>query len=251
MIRWLRRHRLLLAFLLFSPFSGTPTHAMLEGTFLYFPTHLPNQSALTDWVIDGQPAGCARLVDNPAAVWLVLHGNAGQASNRGYIVDLLPRNASVYILEYPGYGLRPGKPSKKSINRAAEEAADWLRANHPALPLNVFGESLGSGPASHLCSRPAPPDRLVLAVPYDNLLSVAKKHLRWLPVGLLMRDKWDNVAALSGYRGPVTIFAATHDQVIPVEHARNLAAAVPQARYIEFPCGHNEWSLFDQVRITD
>jgi pimeloyl-ACP methyl ester carboxylesterase len=86
-------------------------------------------------------------------------------------------------------------------------------------------------------------------VPYDNLLAVAKKHMRFLPVSLLMRDKWDNVKALAGYHGPVEIFGAQHDTVIPVAHARALAKSVPQARYVELPCGHNEWALNELVKI--
>jgi len=246
------RRLLLLALLPVLACLASPARAMLEGTFLYFPTHAPNRSALTDWRIDGQLAGCARLVEHPRAVWLICHGNAGQASDRQYIVDHLPADACAYILEYPGYGLRPGTPSMASINAAARSAYETLRALYPSLHLGVLGESLGSGPACTLCSLPVPPDRLVLMVPFDNLLSVAKDHMRFLPVGLLMRDKWDNVKALSSYKGPVQIFGALHDNVIPVAHARALAKSVPQARYVELPCGHNEWSLFtDLVVITD
>jgi uncharacterized protein len=226
-------------------------HAMLEGSFLYFPSHEPNRSSLTEWKIDGDVAGYVRVVQHPRAVWLILHGNAGQASNRAYIVERLPADTCAYVMEYPGYGLRPGKPSMQSINAAATRAFETLRTLYPGLPLGVFGESLGSGPASYLCSLPAPPDRLVLAVPHDNLLSVAKEHIRFLPVGLLMRDKWDNVQALSSYKGPVLIFGALHDNVIPVTHARALAKSVPQARYVELPCGHNEWSLFDETQQTE
>ena len=228
-------------------FFATGAHAMLEGTFLYFPSHHANASALTEWRIDGKLAGYSRVVAHPRAVWLICHGNAGQAADRQYIVDKLPADTCAYILEYPGYGLRPGTPSMDAINAAATEACDALRTSNPSVPLNVLGESLGSGPASYLCSRPRPPARLVLMVPYDNLLSVAKEQIRFLPVGLLMRDKWDNVQALSSYQGPVDIFGARFDTVIPVAHARALAKAIPQARYVELPCGHNEWSLGDLV----
>ncbi len=227
-------------------------HAMLEGDFLYFPSHAPNRSALTEWRIDGQLVGYARLVEHPRAVWLICHGNGGQAANRQYIIDRLPADTCSYVLEYPGYGLRPGTPSMDAINAAARSAYDALRALYPSVPIDVLGESLGSGAASYLCSLPVPPDRLVLMVPFDNLLSVAKEHIRFLPVGLLMRDKWDNVSALSAYKGPVQIFGALHDTVIPVAHARALAKTVPQARYVELPCGHNEWSLLsDLVVITN
>lgn len=231
-------------------FVASPAHALLEGKFLYFPSHNPNTSGLTEWRIDGQLAGYARLVEKPRAVWLVLHGNGGQASQRGYIIERLPAETSAYVLEYPGYGLRRGKPSMKSINAAAREAYEHLRAQHPGLSLGVFGESLGSGPASYLCSLPSAPDRLVLMVPYDNLLSVAKKHIRYLPVGLLMRDKWDNVSTLSSYRGPVEIFGAVNDTIIPVVHARALAKSVPHARYVELAGGHNDWSSNELTSIS-
>lgn len=241
---------LILAGLLFLAALTPPAHAMLEGKFLYFPSHEPNRSALTEWKIDGALVGYARLVARPRAIWLITHGNGGQAADRTYIVEKLPADTSAYILEYPGYGLRPGKPSMASINAAALSAYQSLRALHPGIPLNAFGESLGSGPASYLCSLSAPPDALVLAVPYDNLLSVAKASIRILPVGLLMRDKWDNIKTLSAYKNPVTIIGALHDTAIPVNHARALAKSIPHARYIELPCGHNEWSLADLGVLT-
>jgi alpha-beta hydrolase superfamily lysophospholipase len=224
---------------------------MLESSFLYFPTHTPNQSQLGEWRIAGKLVGYSRTVTAPRSIWLITHGNAGQASDRQYIVDRLPANSCAYVLEYPGYGSRPGKPSMASINTAVREAYETLRALHPGIPLGSFGESLGSGPASFLCSLPNPPDRLVLVVPYDNLLSVAKQHMTYLPVTLLMRDKWDNVKSLAAYKGPVDIFAAQRDTVIPAEHARNLAKSIPQARYIELPGGHNEWSLSNLVQISE
>jgi pimeloyl-ACP methyl ester carboxylesterase len=237
--------------LVVAPLFTSPAHAMMEGKFLYFPSHAANQSRFSEWKIAGKLIGYDRTVDKPRSIWLVLHGNAGQASHREYIVDLLPADASAYVMEYPGYGLRPGKPSKNSINAAAREAYDNLRTLHPNLMIGVLGESIGSGPASFLCSLPKPPDRLVLMVPFDNLISVAKQHMKLLPVGLLMRDKWDNVQALASYRGRVEIFGALHDTVIPVVHARNLAKSIPQARYVELPCGHNDWASIEHVRITD
>lgn len=231
-------------------FISSSAHAMLEGSFLYFPTHAPNQSQLGEWRIDGKLVGYCRTVPSPRSVWLIMHGNAGQASDRQYIVNRLPADSCAYVLEYPGYGTRPGKPSMASINAAAHEAYESLRALYSNIPLGAFGESMGSGPASFLCSLPNPPDRLVLAVPFDNLLSVAKRHMKYLPVSLLLRDKWDNVKALAAYKGPVEIFAATNDDVIPAEHARNLAKSIPHARYIELPGGHNDWSLSNLTQIS-
>jgi hypothetical protein len=84
--------------------------------------------------------------------------------------------------------------------------------------------------------------RAVLIVPFDNLVSVASEHSPFLPVRLLMRDKWDNVAALSKYAGRIDIYGAAQDTIIPTHHARQLAQSLPRATYHEMDCGHNDWS---------
>ena len=223
--------------------------AMLEGTFLYFPSHDTGKSDLTNWVVDGQTIGYSRSSISSKKVWLVFHGNGGQASHRGYIAPCLPSTDSVYVMEYPGYGNRKGAPSMKSINAAAGAAYAALLREHPSSQIAVLSESLGSGPAAYVCSLENPPSRLVLIVPFDNLLSVAKEHLPFLPVSVLLRDKWDNVAALSHYTGRIDIYGAILDEVIPVAHARRLAHALPAAKYHDINCGHNDWPAL--VKIED
>jgi hypothetical protein len=224
---------------------------MLESPFLYFPTHSDAGTDLQEWRAGGKLIGYSSTVPTPRMVWLMFHGNAGQASDRGYVRRSLPSSDAVYIVEYPGYGQREGAPSMQSINAAAVEAYALLRTLYPGVPIGVIGESLGSGPASYLCSLPDPPARAVLIVPFDNLVSVASEHFPFLPVRLLMRDKWDNVTALAGYGGPLDIYGAMYDRVIPVAHARKLTQALPRATFHEMPCGHNDWSGRGLVKIED
>jgi hypothetical protein len=65
----------------------------------------------------------------------------------------------------------------------------------------------------------------------------------------MLRDNWDNVESLKGYTGPVDIFGAKNDEIIPVKHARNLASQFPSAHYTEINCGHNDWSQSGQVQM--
>ena len=67
---------------------------------------------------------------------------------------------------------------------------------------------------------------------------------------LLLLDDWDNVEALRDYAGPVEIFAAGGDEIIPIEHAQALAKQIPRARFTAISGGHNDWSLSDDVRIS-
>jgi len=181
----------------------------------------------------------------------MLHGNTGQASDRSYALGKIPPGDALFVLEYPGYGERPGAPSQASLDQAAQDAYRLLRREHPHQRIAVIGESIGSGPACYLCSLPAPPDRLVLMTPFDRLEAVARDHVPALLVTLLLGDDWDNLRALRDYAGPIAIFAGTADTVIPPDHGRALAASKPQATLTMFPGGHNDWAASPGVRVED
>ena len=223
----------------------------LERQLLFYPTHLPHDNSLTPWFKDGEIIGYARTVDSPENVWLMLHGNAGQASDRIYAMPSFSDEDSIYILEYPGFGNRKGVPSKKSLDRAAEEAYIYLRESYPQTPVCVAAESIGSGPASSLARLPVQPDKFVLIAPFDSLHAVAANHMPGFLVRMILRTNWDNVEALSNYEGPVDIFAAEGDTIIPLKHAEALAAAVPGSNLTIIDGGHNDWSYGDRVRIRN
>ena len=230
---------------------GTIGCSPIERKLLFYPTHHPHDNSLTPWIRNGETIGYARKVASPENVWLMLHGNAGQASDRLYAVPCFSGKDSVFIMEYPGYGNRDGVPSKGSFNRAAREAYLFLRETYPGIPVCVAGESIGSGPASFLSGIIPKLDKLVLVVPFDRLASVAEEHFPAILVRLMLKDNWDNVAALSGFKGPIDIFGAEDDDVIPVRHAKALAAVVPGARLVIIEGGHNDWSDGGRVRIRN
>lgn len=230
---------------------GTIGCSSIERKFLFYPTHRPHDNNLTPWIRNGVIIGYAREVASPGNIWLMLHGNGGQASDRLYAVPSFSSEDSVFILEYPGYGNRQGVPSKKAFDGAAREAYLFLRETYPGIPVCAAGESIGSGPASFLAGLDRPPDKLVLIVPFDNLASVAKDHFPGFLVRLLLRTNWDNVKALSNFKGEVEIFGAERDTIIPVKHAKALAAAIPGSKLSIIDGGHNEWSYEGRVKIRN
>ncbi|MCM0080718.1 alpha/beta hydrolase [Geomonas sp. Red32] len=225
--------------------------AVFQRKLLYYPTHHGRGEGLSPWKYQGKTIGFAREVAAPHNVWLMLHGNAGEAGDRQYALDSFSKDDSVYILEYPGYGGRPGAPSLSSINRAAAEGYRLLRSKFPATPVCVAGESLGTGPASTLAMLPHPPDKIVLITPFDVLAHVASYHFPYLPARLLLLDNWNNAKALHKFPGRVEIFAAHDDSVIPPRFARALAAAHPSIVFHEIPGDHNDWSRGSKVSIRN
>lgn len=223
----------------------------VQRKLLYHPTHDSQATRLEEWSHNGQLIGFCRPVTTSHNVWLLVHGNGGQAADRNYALPCFSPEDSVYILEYPGYGQRAGIPSLQSINVATREAYNLLRAQFPDKPVCVVGESIGTGTACTLATHPRPPDKLVLIVPFAVLKDVADDHFPLLPTGLMLRDNWNNIEALKDYAGPLEIFAATGDTIIPIRHAKALAATKPQTVFHEFAGGHNDWPNSGSVSIRN
>lgn len=223
---------------------------LVQRRLLFFPSHRDDVSSrLTPWLHEGGAIGYCREVRAPRTVWLMMHGNAGQASDRDYVLEHISAEDALYVLEYPGYGTRDGSPSRRSMDSAASAAYHALQQRYPDTPLCIIGESIGSGPACGLAKERVPPAKIVLITPFDTLCRVASKRFWFLPVQSLLLDRWDNIGSLQYYEGPIDIYGASGDTVIPVEHAENLARKVPSARYTEIPGGHNDWSFSAAVEI--
>jgi len=153
---------------------------------------------------------------------LILHGNAGYALDRADYAKALQQAMAfdVFILEYPGYGDRPGAPSQKTLCDAAAEAFQLLRANGP---VHLVGESLRTGVAEFLAG--AHPDAvggLLLFTPYNNLTSVAQSHMPIFPVRWMLWDRFPSDEYLKSYHGPVVVVLARNDEVVPDKFGRRL-----------------------------
>jgi alpha-beta hydrolase superfamily lysophospholipase len=149
------------------------------------------------------------------------------------------------LVEYLGYAARPGKISEKALVADALETVRLARQRYPGR-LMLFGESLGCGVAAAAAADPdLAIDAVVLATPWDKLANVAVRHYPWLPVRLLLRDRYDSVHNLSQYQGDVTIVLAEADEIIPRQSTLTLYDSLRSTRHKRLVTisgsGHNDW----------
>lgn len=195
-----------------------------QRRLLYLPTKIPAEviesvagaHGFAPWKnAAGQTVGWKVSARGTAtASVLIMHGNAGCALGRPYIAQ--PIHAAgpveVFVLEYPGYGARPGSPSQASFLAAAKEALNLLPAGRPKY---VVSESIGAGAACELAkNHPSEIAGLALLVPFHNLAAVAQRRMWFLPAYFLLRDRFHPADALKQYRGPVKFLVAGADEII-------------------------------------
>ncbi|MCC5839836.1 MAG: alpha/beta hydrolase [Opitutales bacterium] len=216
-----------------------------------FLMRMAEEGGLLPWVdANGQFHGWRRpfAEERPPNQVLIFHGNAGFALHRTYLIDLFPPGDwDVRVLEYPGYGARSGSPSEAAFHRAAEAAIAALRSEAGEGPLLLVGESIGSGVAVRAAA--GQPDRvggLLLLTPFTSLTDVARSHYPFLPVNLLLRDRFENDTALPLFSGPVAFVLAENDRVVPTRLGRALyeSHTGPKWLWVEPGSDHNTLTFF-------
>jgi pimeloyl-ACP methyl ester carboxylesterase len=113
----------------------------------------------------------------------------------------------------------------------------------------LHGVSIGCGVAVPLAaSRPV--KGLILESPFTSLADAAHSVYPFLPCGLLLRDRYDNLGTAPRVACPVLLLHGTEDEIVPVEQGRRLAAAFPRPAKLVLAEGarHNDvafWPGYD------
>ncbi len=174
---------------------------------------------------------------------LLLHGNAGNISHRleKYAL-LLETGASVFALDYRGYGRSSGEPDETGTYVDAEAAYQYLTAQRHIAPqrIVVYGESLGSAVAVDLASH-AKIGGLILEEAFTSAADVGQAMYPFLPMRWLLRTRYDSLSKIGRIQAPLLIFHSRDDEFFPLRHAeRLLSAAPPPKQLVELHGGHND-----------
>ena len=81
---------------------------------------------------------------------------------------------------------------------------------------------------------------LVLVAPFDSMVAVGRRHYPFLPISWLLKHRFDSLSLAPTLSVPLLCIVATHDEVIPAEHARRLYDAWGGPKqWIELAATHN------------
>jgi uncharacterized protein len=171
---------------------------------------------------------------------LYCHGNGEDVASNAETLAALRRDldANVLIFDYRGYGHSEGRPDEAGCIADGLAAQRWLadRLGVKTSDVIVMGRSLGGAIAVAVAAEQGA-RALVLDSTFSRMTDTAAYHFPWLPVGLLMRNRYDSLARIRQYQGPVFQSQGTADRIVPIELARRLFAAIPSDRkeFREFP----------------
>jgi hypothetical protein len=228
--------------LLYYPSSSAPSEVSLKADKIK-----PWQSTTTDY----RGFVASNEDRSPNGTIIVFHGNGGTAADRAfYVHELSVLGYRVILAEYPRYGGRKGDLGEKAFVKDAGEMVHMAYEQFGG-PLFLLGESLGCGVAGAVAAGTSVKlDGIILITPWDTLASVAQAKFPFLPVGLFLTDKYDNIGNLRSFNGRIAVVGAARDEIVPVRHAAKLYNALPVATkrmWMIKEAGHNDWPFYTNM----
>jgi fermentation-respiration switch protein FrsA (DUF1100 family) len=177
------------------------------------------------------------------------HGNGDNLAGAAEAMRGLAANGNgVLLVEYRGYGGNPGSPGEAGFYHDGDAAMRWLADRGVAASqVILIGNSIGSGAATEMATRHRAA-ALILISGFSSLPDVAAAHVRWLPVGWLVRDRFANAAKIGAIRGDVFILHGDRDHLVSVANARRLHAARPQSTLTIVPGAGHELAYGDAAQ---
>ena len=178
------------------------------------------------------------------------HGNAGSLENRIHKLNhFQDMNINFLIVAWRGFNGNKGKPSEKGLYMDGKSTIDWLiKKGVDEKNLILYGESLGTGVASHLAQNKNYAG-VILETPFTSMIDAAKNFYPYIPVNLLLKDKFENYKKVKNINSPILIMHGEVDQIVPFSMGKKIYELANNPKYSYFTKYDNHMMEYDEKLI--
>ena len=201
--------------LLYHPSENNYQNDKIQFNYKEVNINVENDIKLKSWFIEKDLVKFKTL--------LIFHGNAGDLSNRIYkLNELYKLEINILLISWRGFSGNNGSPTEKNLYKDAEAAIKWL--NQRKISNNqiiLYGESLGTGVAVEMAKRKSF-NSVILESPFTSIENSAKIYYPYLPIKLLLKDRYDSINKIKMINSPILIMHGKKDDVVPFSMGKEL-----------------------------
>ena len=179
------------------------------------------------------------------------HGNAGNLFNRVHKLNELNKlDINILIISWRGFSGNSGKPTEKNLYQDAQKSIEWLNSKGiESKKIILYGESLGTGVAVELAQKNIF-NSIILESPFTSMAKTAKIYYPYLPVNLLLKDKYDSINKIHKIKKPVLIMHGMKDDLVPYIMSVELFNKANEPKYSFFPKNDNHMMDFNDELLN-
>ena len=181
---------------------------------------------------------------------IFFHGNAGSLENRIHKLNhFQDMNINFLIIAWRGFSGNNGKPTEQGLYEYCKSAIHWLvKKGVNEKNLVLYGESLGTGVATHLAQNKNYAG-IILETPFTSLVDAAKKFYPYIPVNLLLKDKFDNYKKIKNINSPVIVMHGEIDQIVPFSMGKKIYDIANEPKYSYFTKYDDHMMEYDEKLV--
>ncbi|HPF79044.1 MAG TPA: alpha/beta hydrolase [Alphaproteobacteria bacterium] len=217
---------------------------VVQRSMIYFPP--AHKSDITPYIHQGVFETTVETADGlTLSAWMqnpeedkeiivFFHGNASSLENTIY--KAAPYSNAGYgflLVNYRGYEGQGGQPSEQGFYA---DARAWIKKlgdlGIAQEKIILYGESIGTGVAVQMAKEFPLVKAMILESPYTSLPDVAAKTYFFIPVHLLMKDKFDSLSKIAGIHVPLFVIQGLRDNIVPPSLGQKLFAAANDPKEI-------------------
>ena len=178
------------------------------------------------------------------------HGNAGSLENRIHKLNhFQDMNINFLIIAWRGFSGNNGKPTEQGLYEDGKSAINWLaKKGVNEKNLILYGESLGTGVAIHLAQKKNYAG-IILETPFTSMINAAKTFYPYIPVKLLLKDKFENYKKIKNINLPILVMHGEVDQIVPFSMGKKIFEMANEPKYSYFTKYDNHMMEFDEKLI--
>ena len=166
---------------------------------------------------------------------LFLHGNAGSLENRIHKINhFKDMNVNFLLLSWRGFSGNKGKPTESGLYEDARSAVRWLKSNGiTEKNIIIYGESLGTGVATEIAQNKNFAG-IILESPFTSMIDAGKDKYPYLPVRLLLKDKYESNKKIQNIKSPILIMHGMVDNIVPFDMGKKMYELANEPKYSYF-----------------
>jgi len=166
---------------------------------------------------------------------LFLHGNAGTLENRIHKINHFEKiNVNFLLVAWRGFSGNKGKPTEKGLYEDARSAVKWLEEK--GIKKNniiLYGESLGTGVVTEIAQNENFAG-VILESPFTSMIDAGKDKYPFLPVKILLKDKYESDKKIKNIKSPVLIMHGKVDKIVPFHMGQTMYELANEPKYSYF-----------------
>ena len=166
---------------------------------------------------------------------LFLHGNDGSLENRIHKINhFKDMNVNFLLLSWRGFSGNKGKPTESGLYEDARSAVRWLKSNGiTEKNIIIYGESLGTGVATEIAQNKNFAG-IILESPFTSMIDAGKDKYPYLPVRLLLKDKYESNKKIQNIKSPILIMHGMVDNIVPFDMGKKMYELANEPKYSYF-----------------